>query len=456
MDIKVLSPTGVLGAGFKTDSLRRGVQLVPHVIACDAGSTDSGPASLGTGLPKLSREACKRDLRLLLHARATLDIPLIVGSCGTSGRDVGVDWMADILREIAAEDGLAVRVALIKSDQSTAYVRRRWSEGRIVPLMPAPSITPSIIEASQIVAMMGVEPIAVALEEGAEVVLAGRASDAALFAVVPELAGADRGAAWHAAKTIECGAACAVVPAADGMMAYIRDGYFEVEPLDPAARCTPLSIAAHTLYENGNPYLLTEPSGVIDTTDATYRAVSDRRVRVCGSRFTPAANYTIKLEGAQCVGFQTIAMGGIRDPQIIARLGELLPHAQHYFDGRVAELFDGRVARDSYEIDYRVYGRNAVLGAVEPMRGATAHEIGVLITITAPTQELATKIATMVCHVSAHLPVPGYDGIISTMAYPFSPPEIERGAVHRFTLNHVCLPDDPFEMFRTEIVEVGS
>jgi hypothetical protein len=455
MEIRVLSPTGALGAGFKIDSLRRGVARRPHVIACDAGSTDSGPTSLGSGAPKFSRDACKRDLRLLLQARQALGVPLIVGSCGTSGRDVGVDWMAAILNEIAAEEGLEMRTALIKADQSSAYVTRRWSEGRIVPLVPAPPVTPAVIQASHMVGMMGAEPIAAALQEGAQVVLAGRASDSALFAVVPELAGADRGAAWHAAKILECGAACAVVPAADALLAYVRDGHFDIEPLDPAARCTPLSVAAHTLYENGNPFLLTEPSGVIDTTDATYLAVSDRRVRVCGSRFTPAAQYSVKLEGARLAGFQTIAVGGIRDPQIIALLSELLPRARTYFDDRIADLFGGRVTPDSYEIDYRIYGRDAVLGAVEPDRGASAHEVGVLITVTASTQDVATKIATLVCHASAHLPVPGYHGIISTIAYPFSPPEIERGAAYRFTLNHVCLPDDPLEMFRTEMVEVG-
>jgi hypothetical protein len=56
--------------------------------------------------------------------------------------------------------------------------------------------------------------------------------------------------------------------------------------------------------------------------------------------------------------------------------------------------------------------------------------------------------------VSAHLPVPEYHGIISSIAYPFSPPELPRGAVYRFSLNHVVAPDDPCEMFRTEFVEM--
>ena len=60
MEIRILAPTGALGAGFEPESLARGVAAKPHVIACDAGSTDSGPAALGSGIPKLSREAVTR------------------------------------------------------------------------------------------------------------------------------------------------------------------------------------------------------------------------------------------------------------------------------------------------------------------------------------------------------------------------------------------------------------
>jgi hypothetical protein len=455
MEIRVLAATGVLGAGFKVESLSRGVALLPTFIACDAGSTDSGPAYLGSGKPKLSREACARDLRLLLKARDTLRVPLIIGSCGTSGRDVGVEWMAELAREIAREERLHFKAALIKSDQSTAYLQQRLAENRIRPLFPAPAISAQVIESSHIVGMMGTEPIQAALAAGAEVVLAGRASDSALYAAIPLTLGADPGLSWHAAKTLECGAACAVVPAADCMFASIRDDHFDIEPVDLNARCTPQTIAAHTLYENANPFLLTEPSGVIDTEQAEYHALSDRVVRVTGSRFREAAQYTVKLEGSQLVGYQTIVVGGIRDPYIIRALDALLPKARAFFDTRIADLFPGQLTKKDYDINYRIYGRDAVMGQLEPLRAAGAgYEVGVLITITAPTQELANKIATFVSHVSAHLPVPEYQGIISSLAYPFSPPELPRGAVYRFSVNHVVAPDDPCEMFRTELVEI--
>ena len=455
MEVRVLAATGVLGAGFKVDSLRRGVELKPSFIACDAGSTDSGPAHLGSGRPKLSRDACKRDLRLLLKARDTLKVPLIIGSCGTSGRDVGVDWVAEMAREIAAEESVHFRTVLIKSDQSPAYLKMRFEQGRIKPLHPAPLLTEAVIESSHVVGMMGAEPIAAAIAQGADLVLAGRASDSALYAAIPLMQGAHAGLAWHAAKTLECGAACAVVPAADGMFAVIRDDHFDIEPLDLAARCTPQSIAAHTLYENADPFLLTEPSGVINTQHANYAANSERSVRVSGSTFTVAKEYTIKLEGAQLVGHQTAVIGGIRDPYIIRSLDTLLPKAKAYFDARIAELFPGQLSSGDYDISYRIYGRDAVMGRLEPMRNSpVAYEVGVLITITAPSQDLANKIATLVSHVSAHLPVPEYQGIISSIAYPFSPPELPRGPVYRFSLNHVVIPDDPCEMFRTEILEI--
>ncbi|MGW6194681.1 acyclic terpene utilization AtuA family protein [Kribbella sp. NPDC055110] len=453
MEFRILAPTGVLGAGFRTESLARGVAARPHVIACDAGSTDSGPAALGSGVPKLSREAVTRDLRHLLRARQELGVPLIIGSCGTSGRDVGVDGYAEIAREIARADGLRFRLARIYSDQDYGYLTKRLAQGRIRPLDPAPLIDDEVLASSHVVGMMGVEPLQAALQAGAEVILAGRASDTALFAALPHLLGADPGLTWHAAKTVECGAACAVPPAADGLLVYLRDDHFDVEVLDPQRRLTARSVAAHTLYENADPFLVTEPSGVLDTEHASYEQISDQVVRVRGAVFRPAETYTVKLEGAALAGYQTIAIGGIRDRVVIGRLDELLTGAQEYFRTKIDDVFDGAVDPGSVDISYRLYGRDAVLGDLEP-ETAQPHEVGVLVTVTAATQEIAHSVATFVSHVSSHLPIPEYDGLVSTIAYPFSPPEIDRGPVYHFTLNHVVEPDDPTEMFRTRFEEV--
>jgi hypothetical protein len=40
------------------------------------------------------------------------------------------------------------------------------------------------------------------------------------------------------------------------------------------------------------------------------------------------------------------------------------------------------------------------------------------------------------------------------MAFPFSPSDIERGAIYQFSMRHVVEPDDPLEMFPIEYHEV--
>ena len=130
---KVLVPSGVLGSGCPDAAMERGIALAPDCIAVDAGSTDSGPYYLGAGTTKMTRGATKRDLRQVMLARDRLGIPLLVGSCGTSGTDSGVDWMAGIAAEIAGEEGLTARVALVYSELSAdglAPYRRR------VPFLP--------------------------------------------------------------------------------------------------------------------------------------------------------------------------------------------------------------------------------------------------------------------------------------------------------------------------------
>ncbi|MGW9373803.1 acyclic terpene utilization AtuA family protein [Streptomyces xanthophaeus] len=453
MELRILAPTGALGAGFDAEAFTRGVAARPDVIACDAGSTDSGPAALGSGIPKLSAQAVTRDLRLLLRARDELGVPLIIGSCGTSGRDAGVEWVATLTRRIAAEENLHFKLGLIYSDQPVERLESLYDAGRIAPLANAPRIERELFERSDTVAMMGVEPIQEALQAGCDVILAGRASDTALFAALPHLEGADPGLSWHMAKTIECGAACAIPPSANGLLVTLREDHFDVTTLAEGSRLTPRSVAAHTLYENADPFHITEPSGVLDTTEATYEAVDEQTVRVRGARYLPSEGYTNKLEGAELVGYQTVIFGGVRDRTVIEALPKLLPMAKQYFAAKILDVFAGEVDPASVDIDYRLYGHGAVLAGTEP-DPLTPRELGVLITVTAVDQATAHAVATFVAHASSHLPIAEYDGLVSTLAYPYSPPEMDRGPLYRFTLNHVATGVTPTELFRTTTEEL--
>ena len=98
--VNILVPVGALGLGVKESDVFARLPDA-HAIACDAGSTDSGPAYLATGVAKYSRDSIKHDLSILMRAQAKAGIPLLIGSCGTSGGDLALEWTRDIALEIA-------------------------------------------------------------------------------------------------------------------------------------------------------------------------------------------------------------------------------------------------------------------------------------------------------------------------------------------------------------------
>ena len=126
-----------MGSGFLESSFETGLGLKPHFIGCDAGSTDPGPEYLGSGRTAFPKDAIRRDLRLMLLGARRLNIPLLIGSAGTGGNDLQLELVHQLVREIAATEGLSFRLALIHAEQDKAYLRKRMREGRIEPLAQA-------------------------------------------------------------------------------------------------------------------------------------------------------------------------------------------------------------------------------------------------------------------------------------------------------------------------------
>ena len=317
-----LALNGSLGTGFKESSLDLALSRPLDFIAADSGSTDGGPYYLGTGEWIWARSSYERDLRLGLLGARRAGVPLIIGSCGGGGGDAAVDGYVELVQEIARAAGIGVRVATVHCEPDREWLAAKYRAGDLRELPGAPSIDESTFaQPGHIVAMAGAEPIQEALDAGADVVLAGRTSDAALFAAIPLARGFEPGPVWNAAKIVECGSAAAENRSGqDCLSCTFDDEGFILEPLDPALRCTPRSVAAHTLYETADPYRLIQPSGTLDARDAKYTALDERRTRVVGGTFTPATEYTAKLEGAAAVGFLSSFWGSTRDPMILRQL----------------------------------------------------------------------------------------------------------------------------------------
>jgi hypothetical protein len=446
-----LAPSGSMGSGYNLDAFKRGLEAKPHFIGQDAGSTDMGPYYHGTGATFLPLATYRHDLSIMLRAARAQKIPLIVGSALTSGANVSLAQAVDIVREIAREDRLSFRMAVISAEIDKTDLKRRLAQEPFESIGPD-ALTPETIDrCGPIVAQMGVEPFIKALDVAAEVIIAGRACDDVIFAALPMLKGFDAGLSLHCGKILECAGLSAVpTDLAEPLLGRVRRDHFEVEPCHPDHRCTTVSVAGHSLYERGDPCLQPGPGGMNDLTNAVFTQVDERRVKVSGSRFVPDRRYRVKLEGAEKLGYRSIVLVGIRDPFMIEALDALFADVRDRAETRFG------LAAKGVQLNFSVYGRNAVMGPLEPVTGAHPHEVALLIDAVAPEQELATGVAMFVRGTLQHASYPGIRNTAGNMAYPFSPFGVPLGPAYRFAVYHLMPLDDPCECFPIVIEQVRN
>lgn len=453
--MRIVSASGQMGYGFPEESLQRAMTFNPDFIGCDAGSTDAGPYYLGTGKPFVSRASFKRDAELLVKAATTAKIPLLLGSCVGGGGNLAVDFTVDVIREIAAENNLHFKLAVVYCEQDKDFLKQQLQLGKITSMGYLPELTEKDIDESEhIVGLMGAEVFTAALAMGADIVIAGRTSDTSIFAGLPIEKGFDPGLVWHAAKVLECGAASTQEFAAgDCIIVTLEEDCFYVEPANPKLHHTPVSVAAHSLYENSSPFELYEPSGMIDLSRATYEAVSDRKVRIAGSKFVPAGKYTVKLEGAARVGYRTIAVMGTRDPILIAQLDAYEKIVRGTLHEKIRSIYGNSVADDDYSFSLRKYGINAIMGDKEP-DSTLPHEVGVIVDVVAKTQELSSVIGALARTFTLHHDFPGRKCTAGNMAVAYSPSDASMGEVYRFTMEHLLETDDPLLLVTTTMLDL--
>ena len=450
-EFRILSTTAILGYGFPLASFEEGMKRNPHLIAVDAGSTDPGPYYLGAGVSFTDRDAVKRDLEIMIKAGVERGIPVCIGSAGGSGGEPHLDWNREIIEEIAGENDLHFKLAVIHAEIPKDIIKRELKAGKITPLDPAPELTEELIDnTTRIVAQMGVQPFIEAHKSGALVILAGRAYDPAVFAALAVSEGYDMGLATHLGKILECAAICAIPGSgADCMFGYIGEDYFRIEPLSPVRKCTTVSVAAHTLYEKTDPCILPGPGGHLDLTETKFEQETENSVRVSGSKFIPSEAYAVKLEGARKIGYRTVSIAGTRDPIMMQKMDDIIEGVKE----RVADNFRGKDI--TYNLNLIVYGRDGVMGKLEPLRdNPQSHEFGIIIEAVADTQALANTICATARSTMLHYGYEGRRATAGNLAFPYSPSDFKAGEVYAFSVYHLMQVDDPVSVFPIEYIEL--
>lgn len=442
--LRVLSGSGQLGYGIPAASFEAGLARHPHVIGCDMGSIDPGPYYLGSGEMAASPALARRDLALVLRGARALDVPLIVGSAGTAGAAPHLEATLAMVREIARAEGLRFRLASIRADVSADAVIAARAAGRLRPLGPIPEPDEAVLRTSRIVAQMGTEAVVRALEAGADVVVAGRACDTAIFAAVPAALGLALGPAMHMAKIVECTSLCCVPGGRDAMLAELEAESFVLESLHPDRHATPVSVAAHALYEQDDPFTVHEPDGTLDLTGAVYEAVDGHRTRVSGARWTPSPRPTVKVEGAIREGERAVLVAAAADPAFIARAETILA---------AVEAATRSIVETPFRLYPRLYGKGGV-SLAGPPPAADPAEVALVVECVAPTREAARgALAAFRQHLLHH----GFEGRLSTggnLAFPLTPPELDAGPAYRFSLYHVMEVDALAPLFPVTVETV--
>jgi hypothetical protein len=219
-----------------------------------------------------------------------------------------------------------------------------------------------------------------------------------------------------------------------------------VTAMSPLQRCTVASVAGHAMYERSNPYEEFFAGGKLDMTDCVYEQVSERTTRITGSRFIPSAQVRVKLEGAGKVGERFVGICGIRDPYTIANVDRVIEWARTQVRARFGS--------DGYELHYNVYGRDGVMGDLEPLRDQPGHELCLMVQGVAPTARMAQEVAMIGLRQMFYARLPDVKGTAGSVSFPLDE-VLHASPAYRWTLNHTVAVRDPMELFPTHMTTAG-
>jgi hypothetical protein len=270
---------------------------------------------------------------------------------------VNPEGCADALAALAAEQGIALKIAVVSGDDvSPLLPQLRQQQPPVRELQSGAPLPERVLTAN---AYLGARPIQAALDAGAQVVITGRCVDSAVtLGVLMHAFGWQPGdhdllaAGSLAGHIIECGCQATgglhtdwdTVPDWPNIGYPIvechADGSFVVtKPAGTGGKVTPAVVGEQMLYEIGDPSAYLLPDVVADFTQVRMEQAGEHRVRVHGARGrAPTASYKVcatYVEGFKSaaqltvVGFDAVAKARRTGEAILARTGTLF--TQHDF-----------------------------------------------------------------------------------------------------------------------------
>lgn len=451
--LRIHCSNGHLGfAPTKEESFWIGAKTKPDYYCCDSGSDDIGPVPLGMDKCASHKNWQIHDLELMLLASREQGVPMIIGSAGDTGTNSRVDMYVEIIRVLIKKHHIKkCKLAYFYSEVDPQYLKDKVNRGEVVEgLDGRENLTIEDIDATErIVAVAGVHPFVKALSMGADIIIGGRSSDACVFAAAAIYEGFPEDVSYYCGKVLECASfCCEPYGAKETVIGTVTKDDVKVTAMHPDQRCTIASVAGHAMYERTNPYYEHVAGGLLDMKNCVYEQFDEKTCRITGAKFIPVeGKVKVKIEGSGRVGERFLGMAGIRDPYTIKRIDDVIAWAK----SQVAERFpDG-----GYELSYRVFGKNGVMGDLEPVKETKSHELLVVVEGVADTKEVAEEVTLIGTRQIFYARLPEVKGTAGTAAFVLDE-VVHVSPAYRWTMNHTVTVDDPLELFPIKMIELGE
>jgi len=451
-ELRIHCSNGHLGfAPTKEESFWIGAKTKPDYYCCDSGSDDIGPVPLGADKCASHPDWQKHDLELMFLASREQGVPMIIGSSGDTGTNSRVDMYVGFIRELARKHNLKpFKLAYFYSEVDKSYLLEKIQSGQTIEgLDDRPALTKEeIIRTDRIVAVAGVHPFIRALEMGADVIIGGRSSDCAVFAAPAIFEGLPENNAYYGGKVLECASFCAEpYGAKETVIGTITADDVKVTAMHPGQRCTVASVAGHAMYERTNPYHEYVAGGLLDMSECNYEQSDEKTCRITNARFIPIdGKMKVKLEGSGKVGYRYLGMAGIRDPYSIKHIDEVIQWAKD----QVEERLHGK----DYQLSYRIFGKNGVMGDLEPVKETKSHELLVIVEGVSPDEKVAEEATMIGMRQIFYARLPEVKGTAGTAAFILDE-VVKVSDAYEWTMNHTVAVDDPLELFPVHMVTIG-
>lgn len=281
---------------------------------------------------------------------------------------------------------------------------------------------------------------------GADVIIGGRSSDAAIFAAPAIKEGFPESLSYYLGKVMECASFCAEpYGAKETIIGTITMDDVKVKAMHPEQKCTISSVAGHAMYERANPYFEYFAGGTLDMRECIYEQYDEKTCRIRGPKFIPSEEIRIKIEGAGKIGERYIGIAGIRDPYSIKNIDKVIQWCKK----QVKEQFKG----EKYELYYHIFGKNGVMGELEPIKEIKSHELGIIVEVVSPSKELAKEICSCAKMELFYARLPEVKGTAGSAAFIIHE-VLYAGPAYVWTINHTIPVSDPMEPFILKITEI--